>query len=198
MYTHSEWDLTKQKPSTQFFFGCYYDLTIFPFTSIIYFIWRVSITLTIFIIFHRTNAHQIGPSIWYYLQSVLFYCRYLFLFLFVCLLFPSLFSLEFFFPFFFGHLLLFIIIRQLCTTFLMPCMHIYQIDEYPSIVCYEHRYVTNISLFPASLFSSLLSSKFGLLLLLLNNCWRWSFKKKPFLCIGHYLLYTHPYTCHSS
>lgn len=59
----------------------------------------------------------------------------------------------------------------------MPCMHIYQIDEYPSIVCYEHRYVTNISLFPASLFSSLLSSKFGLLLLLLNNCWRWSFKK---------------------
>lgn len=99
MYTHSEWDLTKQKPSTQFFFGCYYDLTIFPFTSIIYFIWRVSITLTIFIIFHRTNAHEIGPSIWYNLQSVLFYCRYLFLFLFVCL-FPSLFSLEFFFRFF--------------------------------------------------------------------------------------------------
>lgn len=140
----------KIKTINTIFFGCYYDLTIFPFTSIIYFIWRVSITLTIFIIFHRTNAHEIGPSIWYYLQSVLFHCRYLFLFLFVCL-FPSLFSLEFFFRFFldtYCYSLLFVSCVPLfscrvCIFIKLMSIHpsfVMNIDMLPIFLCFPPAY----------------------------------------------------------
>lgn len=193
-------DLTKQNTINTIFFDRYYFLTIFPFTSIYFISFHLACKHYTHHIHHfpphkRTSDWTID-SVCVGLQSVYFslsLARSLAIFCSGSFSPPYLLS-KFVVFFSVGHLLLFIFIRQLCARFLMPGWYIYQIDENPSIVCYEHRYVTNISRFAPSLTYSVefcRPESWCCYSYLLNNCWRWSFKK-PFLCIDRNLL--HAYT----